>query len=318
MGRTCREVHEWIEEEVEEKIIEWEERQEKRCRDEPCNWWLACLNKVVCWFVLVLVKVVRTIVVTVGKWVIRFVCETLNFILDVVAWVINMVLALPVLGGLIRVILNWIVEIAWRVIGLPELIGSLLGLRLRKKMYFSVIIPVIDGAPIATPAQIQPQVDYVISTYDALCNIDMRFTGFCTSRVKMPEAARNPVCSIAGFFQDLWLAGSYFQLAVNLCKFKSNWRRLVGAGGEIFVFVVPEVLPSNTVGCSMAGSQDYVVIEPGSGVDTAAHEIGHACLLGHHDGDSSNLMGPYGPVGSPTLTLWQVAVVRSSRHCVYL
>lgn len=318
MGRTCREVHEWIEEEVERRIEEWEEREEERCREEPCNWWMLCLNKLVCWIVVVTVKVVRWVTVTVGKWVVRIVCETVNFALDVVGWVINLILAIPVLGGLVRAIWNWLIEIFWRIVGLPELIGSWAGIRLRKKMYFGVVIPTIGGTPIATPAQIQPQVNYAINAYDTLCNIDLRFTGFCMSEMTPPRAAQNIQCGAGGFFNDLWLAGSYFQLATNFCRFRSNWRRVVGAGGEILVFVMPNIQPPTTVGCSMAGTQDYVVIEPTSGVDTAAHEIGHACLLGHNTGAATNLMQPTGPAGGPTLTDWQIAVVRSSRHCVYI
>lgn len=318
MGRSCSEVHEWIEEQVEQPIEEWEDRQEQRCRDEPCNWWVLCLNKVVCWFVTIAVKVVRWVFVTIGKWVVRVVCEIVNTVLDVIGWVINLVLAIPILGGVIRAIWNWVIEIVWRLISLPDFGLSLLGLRLRKKMYFGVIIPVVGGAPIATPAQIQPQVDYAINAYATLCNIDLRFTGFCISNLPPPAAALNIQCGAGGFFNDLWLAGSYFQLAINLCRFKSNWRRIVGFGGEILVFVMPNIMPRNVVGCSMAGTQDYVVIEPGSGVDTAAHEMGHACLLGHSSGDPANLMGPSGPTGAPTLTNWQISVVRSSRHCTYI
>ena len=317
MGRSCKEIHEWIEETVEKPIEEWEEQQEQRCRNEKCKWWMLCLNKLVCWFVTILVKVIRWVLVTVGKWVVRVVCETINFVLDVAGWVINMVLAIPIIGGLIRAIWNWVIEGFWRLLGVPELIGSLLGIRVRKKMYFGVIIPVIDGVPLATQAQMQPQVDYAIRTYDTLCNIDLRFTGYCMSTLRPPKAALNIQCGAAGFFNDLWLAGSYFQLAINLCRFKSNWRRVVGAGGEIFVFVMPNIQPPSVVGCSMAGTQDYVVVEPTSSDDTAAHEMGHACLLGHRDNDPTNLMGPSGPTGAPTLTNWQVAVVRSSRHCVY-
>lgn len=320
MGRSCREIHEWIEEEVEKPIEEWEERQEQRCREEKCKWWMLCLNKLICWFVTILVKVVRWVTVTVGKWVVRVVCETVNFVLDVAGWIINLVLAIPIIGGIIRAIWNWLIEIVWRIVGVLDFVASLAGLRPRKKMYFGVIIPVVNGTPVATPAQIQPQVDYAIRAYDTLCNIDLRFTGYCTSRVPAPRAALNVQCGAGGFFNDLWLAGSYFQLAINMCRFKSNWRRVLGYGGEIFAFVIPDVLPnspSNTVGCSMAGTQDYIVIEPISGQDTIAHEIGHACLLGHNGG-ATNLMFSSGPSGGPTLTNWQISVVRSSRHCTYL
>ena len=101
MGRTCREIHEWIEEEIEQPIEEWEDRQEERCREEPCNWWMLCLNKLFCWLVWVTVKVIRWVVVTVGKWVVRVVCTVINFILDVIGFIIGLILAIPIIGGII-------------------------------------------------------------------------------------------------------------------------------------------------------------------------------------------------------------------------
>jgi hypothetical protein len=48
MATVCREIQEWIEEQVEQPIEEWENRQEQRCREEECNWWVLCLNKLIC------------------------------------------------------------------------------------------------------------------------------------------------------------------------------------------------------------------------------------------------------------------------------
>ena len=44
MGRVCTEVQEWIEEQVERPIEEWERRQEERCRRRRCKWWCLCCN----------------------------------------------------------------------------------------------------------------------------------------------------------------------------------------------------------------------------------------------------------------------------------
>lgn len=115
-AETCRQVTEWIEEQVSKPIEEWEERQEERCREEDCNWWTLCLNKVVCWFVTVLVKVVRWVLVTVGKWVTRTVCTAISIVFD---------LAVAVATGLIDVVVgvatgDW--TRAWD--GLVELVGG--------------------------------------------------------------------------------------------------------------------------------------------------------------------------------------------------
>lgn len=319
MGRSCREIHEWIETQVEQPIETWENQQEQRCRNEPCNWWTLCLNKLFCWLVWVVVKVVRIVLVTIGKWVVRVVCEVVNFILDVIGFVIGLILAIPILGGIIRTILNWVLEIVWRIIGIFELLGSLIGIRLRKKMYFGVVIPVIDGVPLVQESAIQPWVDTAIEIYNRTCNIDLRFTGFCQTEIKPPM---NPIildCGVGGFFSDWWILGSWFEFVSNTCKFVSNWRRVTGLGGEIIVFII-HGYSSRSVGCSMGPTHNYVTVQvpPGPFNDTVAHEIGHACALLHRATGGTNLMDTGGrSTPMPVLTNWQVAVVRSSRHAVY-
>ena len=49
MALVCREIQDWIEEQVEKPIEEWENPQEQRCYDETCSWWTPCLKKLFCW-----------------------------------------------------------------------------------------------------------------------------------------------------------------------------------------------------------------------------------------------------------------------------
>ncbi len=315
MGRVCKEIQEWVEEQIEKPIEEWENRQEKRCREQKCNWWCLCCNKWFCWLVWVVVKVIRWVVVTVGKWVTRVVCEVVNIVLDIVGILINLILSIPIIGGIIRTILNWVTEIIWRIVGLLDFFGSLLGIRLRKKMYFGVIVPSIEGRQILSDELIMRQVDAVISFYDSTCNINMIFTGICKTKVTPPEAGLVVGCDAGGFFNDWWLAGSYFEFATAGCKSKDSFRRVIGLGAEIIVFIVQDVTPK---GCSFTSTHNYVVIE-GKKDDqafVATHEIGHACWLAH-DSDTSNLMNPVTPSTNPTLTNFQIALVRWSKHCVY-
>ena len=325
MGRSCREVQQWIEEQVEQPIEDWENRQEQRCRDEPCNWWTLCLNKLFCWLVWVVVKVIRIVVVTIGKWVAVVVCTIVNFVLDVIGFVIGLILAIPILGGILRTVWNWLIEVAWRLVGLLDFGLSLVGIRPRKKMYFGVVIPVIDGNPLATEAEVQPQVDAVIEIYNRTCNIDARFTGFCRTDLAPPGGAIVIACDGGGFFADWWLSGSWIELVSRACKFESNWRRISGYGGELIGLVVNNVTPdsasSSTVGCSFAATHDYVAIEANKGIDPAvlAHEIGHACLLPHDESSPSNLMFPTtSGTAMPVLSNLQISTVRWSRHVTYL
>jgi len=325
MARVCSEIQEWVEEQVERPIEEWVNRQEERCRDEPCNWWLLCLNKLFCWLVWVTVRVVTWVVVTVGKWVTRVVCEIITFVLDVIGFIVNLILSIPIIGGIIRTILNWVTEIIWRLVGLIDFFISLAGGRARKKMYFGVVVPSVDGTAIANDVDIMTQVNATIAFYDTTCNINMIFTGICHTDIAPPDGGLTVACDAEGFFNDWWLPGSYFEFAAATCKFVDGFRRVIGYGGEIVVFVVRNVTPDTpmrgTAGCSFGSTHNYVVVEarPTSPILLAAHEIGHACWL-PHDGGVNNLMsGNAIPLpATATLTNLQIATVRSSKHCVYI
>lgn len=318
MGRVCKEIQEWVEEKVEKPIEEWENRQEKRCREQDCNWWCLCCNKWFCWLVWIVVKVIRWVVVTIGKWITRIVCEVVNIVLDSIAFIINLILSIPIIGGIIRTILNWITEIIWRIVGLIDFLASLVGIRPRKKMYFGVVVPSVNGEQIVSDALIMRQVDAAIRFYDTTCNINLIFTGICKTGVKPPDAGLVVGCDAGGFFNDWWLAGSYFEFATATCKFMDSFRRVIGLGAEIVVFIVQDVTPKGTNGCSFTSTHNYVVIEAKSDDQAfvAAHEMGHACWL-PHDSDTSNLMNPTTPSVNPVLTNLQISMVRWSKHCVY-
>jgi hypothetical protein len=320
MGRVCRETQEWVETQVEQPIESWENQQENRCRNEPCNWWVLCLNKVVCWLVWVVVKVVRIVLVTIGKWVARTICEVVNVVLDVAAFLVNLVFSIPIIGGILRTIWNWVTEVVWRLVSLPDFLLSLAGVRLRKKMYVGAIVPPnMTTTPAITDADVQRQIDAVVSFYDSSCNIGVIFTGICRTNVAAPDGSLVVSCDAGGFFSDWWVGGSWFELATATCKFTDGFRRVIGYGAEILVMVIDDVTPSGKNGCSFASTHNYVLVEakPADQPFVAAHEIGHACWL-PHDGDSANLMNPITPSAGPVLTNLQIATVRGSKHCVFI
>lgn len=316
MGRVCREVQEWVEEQVERPVETFVNELQRTCREQECNWWCVCCNKWLCWLVWVVVRVITWVVITVGKWVARIVCEVVNFVLDVIGFIVELILSIPVIGGILRMILNWVTEIVWRLVGLIDFFASLVGIRLRKKMYFGVIVPPIT--PIASDADIQRQVDAVIRFYDATCNINMIFTGICHTDIPPPNRTLTMGCNGEGFADDFGLVGSYFEFTSATCKFTDSFRRVIGLGAEIIIFIVQDVTPTFN-GCSFASTHNWVIIEakPSDQAFVAAHEIGHACWL-PHDGDPANLMASITPSTFPTLTNVQVALVRWSKHCVYI
>lgn len=320
MGRICRETQEWVEQQVEQPIETWENQQETRCRTESCFWLCLCCNKLFCWLVWVLVKVVRIVLVTIGKWVARAVCEVVNVGLDLLAFLVTLILSIPILGGIIRTIWNWVTEIVWRLVGLLDFFGSLVGIRPRKKMYFGVVVPSVNGVAVRTDADIQRQVDGAIELYDRTCNINLIFTSICHTPISAPDDGLRVSCDAEGFFHDWLLAGSYFEFATATCKFTDTFRRVIGLGAELIVFIVPDIQPPLTNGCSFGSTHNYVVIEanPSDSVCFAAHEMGHACWLGHTSGDAQNLMDPTVPLPVATLDNLQVSLVRWSKHCVYI
>lgn len=319
MGRICREVQDWVETNVEQPIETWENQQQTQCANEPCNWWTLCLNKLICWLVWVLVKVVRFVVVTVGKWVARIVCEIVTTVFDILGFIFNLVLSIPILGGILRTINNWVTEVIWRLVGLIDFVASLAGFRPRKKMYFGVIVPSVNGVQIVPDADIQRQVDAAITFYDTTCNINLIFTGICKTGITPPDTGLSVPCDGTGFFNDWWIAGSYFELATATCKFTDGFRRMIGLGAEIIVFIVQDVTPGGTNGCSFTSTHNYVVVEakPTDQPFVAAHEMGHACWLSHVT-DTTDLMNPVTPSAGPTLTDMQISLVRWSKHCVYI
>ncbi len=318
MGRVCKEIQEWVEEKVEKPIEEWENRQVKKCRERECNWWCLCCNKWFCWLEWILVKIIRWVVVTIGKWVVRIVCESVNIVLDTIGFIINLILSIPVIGGIIRTILNWLTELIWRLVGLLDFLASLMGIRFRKKMYVGVVVPSVDGKQIVSDELIMRQVNAAVSFYDSTCNIRVIFTGICKTSIKPPDGGLILDCNAGGFFSDWWLAGSYFEFATATCKFLDSFRRIIGLGAEIVVFIVRDVRPDNTNGCSFSSTHNYVVIEAkrNDSEFVASHEIGHACWL-PHDSDTNNLMNGITPSSNPVLTNLQISVVRWSKHCVY-
>jgi hypothetical protein len=89
MAESCKEQAERVEESVLQPVDQWVEQQEQRCRDEPCNWWMLCLNKLVCWVVVVLAKVTLWITTIVVRWVYRTVCTVVNVVVGVVAAILG-------------------------------------------------------------------------------------------------------------------------------------------------------------------------------------------------------------------------------------
>jgi hypothetical protein len=85
MAESCKQQQERIEESVLQPIDQWVTQQEQRCRDEPCNWWTLCLNKLFCWIATFLVKVTLWVATIVVRWIYRMVCVAVMLVVGLLA-----------------------------------------------------------------------------------------------------------------------------------------------------------------------------------------------------------------------------------------
>jgi hypothetical protein len=89
MAKSCKARQESFEEEVLQPVDKWVEQQEERCRNEPCNPWLLCLNVLVCWLVTVTVKVVVWVATLVVRLVYRIVCTFVSLVIGLLALLVG-------------------------------------------------------------------------------------------------------------------------------------------------------------------------------------------------------------------------------------
>lgn len=135
---SCREQQERVEETVIEPLTQWVERQEQRCHDAPCIWWMLCLNKVVCAIFTFLAQVVVWVTKVVVRWVYRIVCTVVSLVAGLVGLVTGsadrLMEALRDLWGLVRdgfyALAGAVIFVALRIV---DLVQTVVGVQARKR-----------------------------------------------------------------------------------------------------------------------------------------------------------------------------------------
>jgi hypothetical protein len=126
-----------------------------------------------------------------------------------------------------------------------------------------------------------------------------------------PKAALDVSCDNHAWREDLGQAGAFYRSLMA----RTAAGTAIGYGAPVTVFLVRGIAGKG--GCSLGPLTDYATLEADMlerGRRLLAHEIGHACGL-IHSKSKTNFMFPVGP--GDQVSLWQAAVLRSSRHVTH-
>lgn len=208
---------------------------------------------------------------------------------------------------------NVLREAGNRIVGVPEIAGSLAGSRRPKKLRLRVVILRDEqGKPVATAADVEPslvEARRVLRVQPAIELIAASEPLVMTLEGPAPAAALDSPCAKGSYRADFGAGGAFFRR-------HREPGGITGSGGAITVFVVRDVL--GKAGCSLGPLVDYVTVDmsalTGRRLRVLVHELGHACGLPHSSA-AENLMLPKSM--GDRLQPWQVAVLRSSRHVTY-
>jgi hypothetical protein len=259
MASICKTYQDRIEEKVWEPIDDWIKTTEKQC--EEYDWW----NPIgwFCWLVTFFVKVIKWVARTIVTIVFRTVCEVINFLANAVSAVLNFVLALPVVGPIIKAFIRTVVTVISYGVGLADGLARLVGIRITKHVRVHVL-PLCEGdIPLASQQHLDTAMTETARIFYARAQIRVHTT--------FHEPIRNPPADAlrlgTGFdliLDEAWLKGSWHQLQT-IKIFESNIWSLLGVGHPILVYVILEVGYDGTDGPVRGASGgpffDWVAVE---------------------------------------------------------
>lgn len=205
-----------------------------------------------------------------------------------------------------------------RILGIPELLLSLLGLRLKKYMELSVIILKSNNKPLATVAEVQAVVDEAKRVFLEQANVRLRQPSVYDAMVRERQGSNpawvlNPKCNVGAFKHMFTRVG--------------GWYESERANGGVTIFVVEDV-QGGLAGCHIGPFAAWGYIDPdalrdssgapatGGRALTLAHELGHSCQLPHKK-RRDNLMVAGQSRRNEHLVRWQIAWLRSSYRVHY-
>ncbi len=322
---TLKSCLEWASTSV-DQCTSWQTSTERTCNNwdsNCCTWWPCSWGcKLLTWICMGW-SYVTTAVCLVWTVVVTTVCvawSIVEIILVPVAWLVALIMAIPIVGRIIKWIRDFVREIVSRLLGILEFLGSLVGIKLLKKVKLCIIILRDEaGNPLMTEAAMQPFIASAQSIYLAQCNVQVQVEGLHTADKAAPTNALDVGCNEVAAGEDLWTPGSYFEFMSNWFCPVSSFGRLAGLSPTMVVFVVRTIggAGSGTIGCALWGITDYVTLAPDFICNSVlAHEMGHKTGL-WHDETVGNLMNGNCAGGGTSLSGFQQAMVRSSPYVSY-
>ena len=356
---------EWATERVEE-CNEWRDEGHNECQawdDACCDWWPCSWGcEIVSWFCTAFVWianwvcigwtvitttfcVVWDVVTTVVNAILVTLESILGWLLSAIAFIVELIEMIPILGTLVRWIINFVTTIVGWVMSLGDLVLGLLGIRPEKKLRVcTVILRDEAGAPVATTAYAVDLLQVAADVFKRDANVRLvplapfqYDSGFAAAETVTADWVQieggnsdgdtlDAACNAGG---EWLLGGSKFQLKMSTHCFFGAWRRITGYGAPVACFVIRSI--PGAFGCSL-WITDYITVinqvaTPRGGLinrRVLAHEAGHACSLWHVDAatNPTNLMGVPWSGAVPDLTQsrlddWQALLVRASKHVSY-
>jgi hypothetical protein len=217
----------------------------------------------------------------------------------------------------VKQVVSIVKEAVNRVVGVVDFIGSLIGIRLRKKLRLRIVILRDEtGQPLVTEKELEPSLSEARRVYDKEVQTKILAAGgklIVTLDEVAPAEALDVGCGTRAWGEDFGEAGDFFSRhsANNVGGF------LIGYAAPVTVFIVHDVAGEG--GCSLGPIVNYVTVDlgglRGSTMRVLAHEVAHACGLWHSK-SQDNLMFPNAP--GEKLKGWQEAILRNSRHVTFV
>ena len=204
--------------------------------------------------------------------------------LDWLALPVLAVLVLPVAGGILRLLHDATAELFWRAIRLPWLVASLCGFEARKTLRLRFIVLTagrsrnLTAAPVADEQRIRPAFEAAKAAMRDRHGIDFLLAGIATAPLLSPAASQFPQRGARAVAADCGWVGSYYQLATLVRGRRGSFRRMIGYGAPLTVFVARHA-QEGTPRVGVLAARDYIVL-PENHLASLPQAISQACGSG--------------------------------------